>query len=247
MTTQWFTGTPGAAPDALRLFCFPHAGGATSFFRGWRKLLLPDIDVCPIRLPGRETRADEAPYTRMDTLVADVVEGLLEHTGRPYALFGHSLGTLMAYEVACGLAKAGAPDPAALVVAAFRAPHSARRPRRIAALPDDEFVEALAGFGGIPPKLLGRKETYKFFVPVLRSDFSVAESYPVRTSVTGLTCPVLAVGGDDDSLASRDEIAQWRDAAGGDFGFRMFAGGHFFVQDPPEELVTLVRDHLVPQ
>lgn len=245
MTVEWFEGTPGAAPDALRMFCFPHAGGTTSFFRAWRKLLLPEVDVRPLRLPGREARGGEPAYTRMDALVAGVSAALLPETRRPYALLGHSLGSLTAYEVALALAEAGAPDPVALVTTCFRAPTSPRRPRRIAGLPDDEFVEALARFGGIPAKLVGRREAYKFFLPMLRADFAVAESYPVHTVPRPLACPVLTVGGDQDPLVTRAELRQWRSATTGDFTCQEFAGGHFFLQDPPAELVDLVRERLV--
>lgn len=244
MTVEWFEGTPGAAPDALRLFCLPNAGGTTSFFRAWRTLLLPEIDVCPLRLPGREARAGEPAYTRMDALVAGVVAALLPETRRPYALLGHSLGSLTAYEVALALAEARAPGPVALVTSCFRAPTSPRRPRRIAGLPDDEFVEALAGFGGLPAKLVGRREAYKFFVPMLRADFSVAESYPVRTAPRPVTCPVLTVGGDEDPLVTGAELRQWRSATTGDFMCQEFSGGHFFLQDPPRELIDLVRARL---
>ncbi len=244
MAAEWFTPTSGAAPGAPRVFCLPHAGGTPAFFRAWRKLLAPEADVCPIALPGRAARAAEPPYTRMDTLVAGVVAALLPETDRPYALLGHSLGSLVAYEVALGLAEAGAPGPLALVTTCFRAPTSARRPRRIAGLPDEEFVAALASFGGIPPTLVGRTEAYKFFVPVLRADFSVAESYPKRTEITALTCPVLAVGAGEDPLTTRAEVAEWRVATTGDFACAEFTGGHFFVQDPPAELITLVRERL---
>ena len=237
----WFAATAGSPPDAVRLFCFAPAGSDASFFGPWRDRLRPEIDVCPVQLPGRGPRSSQTPYTRADELVRDLVTELRRWPDRPYAFFGHSLGAALAYEVACGLAAAEAIGPRALIVSGRRSPYTARRALRIFALPDDEFVAHLVRLGGLPPAVLGRTELYRFLLPALRADFAVDESYAPQRPAPGLSCPVLAVTGTDDPLAGPADLAAWQEVTSGDFAQQAFAGGHFYLRPAPEELFETIR------
>ncbi|WPO75872.1 thioesterase II family protein [Streptomyces sp. KN37] len=240
--------TPKAAPDAVRLFCFPHAGGSASFFAPWREPLLPDIDVCPVLLPGRESRSAEPPPTEARDVIEELAGELARREDlaeRPYAFFGHSLGAAIAYDVACALEAAGRPGPGALIVSGRRSPYAPRRVVRSHTLDDDAFVASLVRLGGVPAEFLGRGETYKFFLPLLRADFALDESYRPGFAPPGVRCPVLAVTGADDPLATPGDLAGWRETTRGEFSARSFPGGHFYLRAAADELRTAAPDGLL--
>jgi surfactin synthase thioesterase subunit len=244
MISDWFRGTPGAAPDAVRLFCLPHAGGSAALFAPWRRLLLPEVDVCPVLLPGRDSRRTQPPYTSARALVDDLTAELLTHLERqemPFAFFGHSLGAAIAYDVAGALERAGGRGPRALIVSGRRSPYAPRRELRSHTLGDDAFVASLVELGGVPQEFAGRRETYKFFVPLLRADFAVDESYEPAAAPPGVRCPVLAVTGADDPLATPGDLGRWREVTRGDFSWRVFPGGHLYLRQAPGELLALIR------
>ncbi|WP_055480132.1 alpha/beta fold hydrolase [Sphaerimonospora mesophila] len=243
---DWFRATPRAAPDAIRLFCFPPAGGAASLFTPWRDRLLPHIDVHTVQLPGREERGAEPPYTEARLLVRELTAQLTacQQGNRPYAFFGHSLGAAIAYDVACAMRSEGVPGPRALIVSGRRSPYAPRRVTRSHMLSDDEFVAWLVRLGGVPRVFLGRTETYKFFLPLLRADFAVDETYAPSTPPPGVRCPVLAVTGTDDPLTAPADLAAWAEVTQGPFDQREFSGGHFYLNGAPEELLEAIRTQL---
>ncbi len=244
MASDWFRGTPGAAPDAIRLFCFPHAGGTASFFMPWREGLLPDIDVCPLQLPGRDSRGAEPAYTEARALIDALTRELSACHDRPFAFFGHSLGAAIAHDVAGALESAGGPGPRALIVSGRRSPYTPRRVLRSHTLTDDEFVALLVRLGGVPREFLGRQELYKFFLPLLRADFAVDESYEPGCAPPGVRCPVLAVTGTDDPLAAPADLAGWREVTTGDFASQAFSGDHFYLRHAPGDLMAAIRARL---
>ncbi|MEV0174413.1 alpha/beta fold hydrolase [Streptomyces sp. NPDC050803] len=243
---EWFRATPGATRDAVRLFCFPPAGGSASLFAPWRERFLPHIDVCTVQLPGREERRAEPAHTEAGLLVEELTAALAvcQEDGRPYAFFGHSLGAALAYNVACGLEAKGVPGPRALIVSGRRSPYAPRRAVRSHSLDDDAFVAWLVDIGGVPSAFLGRPETYKFFLPLLRADFAVDESYAPSVPGPGVRCPVLAVTGKDDPIATPADLGAWAGVTQGAFEQREFEGGHFYLKQAPQELLAAIGGRL---
>jgi medium-chain acyl-[acyl-carrier-protein] hydrolase len=240
----WFH-VPVPRPDApLRLICFPHAGGGAAAFRGWPDLMGRYIEVAAARLPGRENRFAEPRLRRMPDAVRALTAALLPSLDRPYALFGHSLGALLAYETARALAAAGRPEPVHLVVAASRAPGHQQDGPPLHSLPDDAaFVARLREFGGLPDEVLAQTALISVLLPTVRDDFELAESYRPPPGPP-LHCPVTALAGSADRTAGSADLERWRTATTGPFRVRTAPGGHFFVSDAAATTAALVKDAL---
>ncbi|WP_406207918.1 alpha/beta fold hydrolase [Kitasatospora sp. NBC_01560] len=242
--SRWLAGEAGVRADAaaVRLFCFAHAGGGGVAFRPWRQALAPDVDVRPVVLPGRESRVRELPYRRVEQLLDPLCEALEPYLDRPYAFFGHSLGSILAYEAARRFSAAGR-APELLVVSGRRAPRLPSGRRQFSTLPDAAFLDALGELGGTPPEVLGEAQLLRMLLPTLRADFELNESY--RTLPGGrLRCPVAAYMGVDDPEVDAGELLAWQGETTGEFTLRVFAGGHFYLKDAGAGVLGALRQDL---
>ncbi len=239
----WIT-RPHSRPSArLRLFCFPYAGAGASVFRPWSEGLPAEIEVCPIQLPGREARFGEPPLTRLGTLVQTLVPLLRAELETPFALFGHSLGALICFELARELRKQNLPSPIQLLVSGCRAPQIPDLDLPIHRLEDAQFLDALRRWQGTPEEVLQNPELISLFLPALRADFALLETY-FYSSQPPLACPIAAFGGAEDSKVSQAQLAAWRDQTVGNFSLTMFPGDHFFVRTAQPELLAAIAQEI---
>ena len=240
---SWIAGGPGRRADApVRLLCFAHAGGGGGFFRPWAAAL-PGVDVCPVVLPGRESRLREHPYTRVSDLLPALVDGVVPHLDRPYALFGHSLGAVLAYELARRLSHGPAAPPVCLVVSGRRPPHAARQEPELRHLDDDAFVTEVARLGGIPDEVLRQPDLLRLFVPAMRADFTLNETY-LPLPGPPLEIQVAALTGDRDPRVTPEEIDGWREVTRGPFTRRVFEGDHFYLKGARADVMAALRAEL---
>lgn len=234
---------------ALRLFAFPHAGGAGSSFEEWPAELPEDVEVVSYSLPGRGRQREERPYANWQDLVADLVR-LVERydDGAPFVFFGHSFGALVAFEVCRTLIEKDRPKPAALFLSAHRAPHlTADGAPHL--LPDDQFVELVREWGLVPEEFLRDKELLSLILPPLRADLALDTSYRCTTGAhTGrrLSVPCVVYGGEDDRTVSHDELSAWREHFGAETDFRveLFPGEHFYTISSRPTLLRSLRAEL---
>ncbi len=215
-----------------RLFCLPYAGGGTADYLAWRDALPGTMDLCPVVLPGREARLGEPPLASM----AAVVEGLLEAVRPlldvPYAIYGHSMGAWIGYELVRALQQAGRPLPDHLFVGARQAPHLPSRLPALSALADDAaFVAAVQDrYRAIPEPILASPDVLRLFLPVLRADFRLLDEY-AHTSGPPLPVPLTALYGTDDPLVSADDVRAWEAHTSAAFTLRAIRAGHFFLRE----------------
>nr|ASV46891.1 surfactin synthase thioesterase subunit [uncultured bacterium] len=243
MQTRWIAGR--RKPEAevrFRLLCFSHAGGSSSLFARWRSAFGEDVEVCPVVLPGREARMSERSYHRMEELIGPLVEALMPSLNVPFALFGHSLGSIIAFEVARRASALGRP-PEGLMVSGRRAPHL--RARRVAAhlLDDKAFLRAVGRLNGTPAEVLQDEELMRAFIPSLRADFEVNDTY-VPLPGRPLRCNIIAFMGSSDPEVNESELLAWRETTSGQFRHHVLEGDHFYLQAQPEPLLALVRPYL---
>ena len=212
----------------FRLFCFPYAGGGASIFRTWPQRLPSDIEVCAIQLPGREDRFAEPPFDSLLSLIDVLADVLYPYMDFPFAFFGHSLGALISFELTRRLRRQKTPCPMQLFVSGHRAPQIPDPDPPIHQLPDAEFIEELGRFNGTPKAVLENPELMEVFMPLLRSDIGLDETY-VYDHEAPLDCPISAFGGLKDEEVSREELAGWHDQTRSRFNIQMFPGDHFFL------------------
>jgi medium-chain acyl-[acyl-carrier-protein] hydrolase len=231
---------PGAR---LRLFCFPFAGGGASIFNSWPRDLPSEVEVVAVQPPGREGRIGEAPFSDLHLLAAALHRELAPQMDRPFALFGHSNGGLMAFELARRLRAAGQPMPRLLVASGRPAPQLPVRDEPIHALPHDEFIAALRRYNGTPEEVLQSAELMELLAPLIRADFSLGETYQYRPEPP-LDVPITAFGGVGDLEVSTDEVEAWREQTTGEFRVEMFPGGHFFLNEDRERVLASLSSEL---
>jgi surfactin synthase thioesterase subunit len=230
---------PNAAARA-RVFCFAHAGGGASAYRPWATDIAPDVEVCGVQLPGRESRWREPRFRSVSEVVPAIVRGLEPWLDRPFAMFGHSLGALLAFETAHALQEAGRRAPAHLFASAHRAPHRANPHPPMRHLADQAFIDEMCRrYGGVPKAVLESPELLALMLPCLRDDFTMFETY-VHQGRAPLGCPITALGGDDDRFVTREELAGWSDHTAGAFAIQQMPGDHFYLQDRRADLARLV-------
>jgi medium-chain acyl-[acyl-carrier-protein] hydrolase len=246
--SSWvITHRPHPAPS-VRLFCFPYAGAGALAFRGWAESLPAEIGVSAIQLPGRETRFWEPPVTDLSVLVDVLVRTLYPYyLLSPFAFFGHSLGALIAFELARELRRLYNVAPVHLFASGRLAPQE-RDPRpTIYDLPDEEFIAMLRTLDGTPEEIFQAPELLAQLIPVLRADLALNETYAYTTGAP-LDTPITALGGDRDPKVSVRDLEAWVHQTSGAFAVRMFDGGHFFIHTARRPVLRVVAqelDHLL--
>lgn len=237
---SWFVTFGRPSAGALRLFCLPHAGGSAAAFRRWSDELPADVEVVGVQLPGRGARRGEPAHPDMRALATRLARELRGWDDRPFALFGHSMGALLAFEVARELRRWRRTDPEHLLVSALGAPHrDFQRRRDLHRASDEEIVDDLRRQGGIPSQLLERRDLLDAALPALRADLAACETYAYAED-TPLECPVTAFGGRDDEMVDRSDLLAWRDLTTGRFSLRMLPGGHFYHEARPVALLSVI-------
>jgi len=240
---SWILAARSVPPGRLRLFCFPFAGGGAAVFRSWQRQL-EHVEVCAVQRPGRGARILAEHSSRLPDLAAGACGALQSEMVPPFALFGHSFGALLAFEVARELRRSGAPGPDHLFVSGRRAPRLPEPGPAMHGLPDAEFVaEIRERFDGIPPAILQEPEILQLLLPALRADMAALETYTYRPEEP-LDCPITAFGGEDDPWATQDELEAWREETSASFVTRRFPGGHFYLQQAEPRLLPALAERM---
>jgi surfactin synthase thioesterase subunit len=237
----------GSTPQPrVRLICFPHAGGGATAFRLWREGIPEHVGLSAIQLPGRGGRLRETPIASVPTLTSSITSELLPYFDRPYAFFGHSMGAVLALEVARAAIRAGRQGPAHLFLSARRPPHLPRLEADLHRLPDDAFLRVLdTRYGGVPSEVLQERELLDLVLPALRADITALETF-TSPETEPLTCAITAYGGDEDRLVTLEQLHAWRGYTSGPFRARQFHGGHFYLQSSQALLLSDIAAALQP-
>lgn len=238
---------PRPAPQArVRLYCIPQAGSGASAFRTWPSGLGPGVEVRAVQLPGREERLGEPPLGAVPEVVGPLADALEAELAAPWALFGHSMGALLGFELLRELRRRGAPSAAHFFASGHRAPQLPDPLPPIHDLPEAAFLDEMdRRYGGVPAAVRASRELLDLLLPGLRADVAVCDTY-AHAPDEPLGCPISAFGGTEDRTVSRADLEAWSRQTSRAFEVEMFPGDHFFLQTRQPELLRTVSARLEP-
>jgi surfactin synthase thioesterase subunit len=237
----WIQRLATAPPPATRLFCLPHAGGAAGFFRPMAAALAGRVEVLGVQYPGRQNRFVEPVLTSIVELADRIAEALQPWLDAPFALFGHSMGAWLGYEVVRRLERAGH-SPVRLFASGIGAPALVPRGRGYE-LDGAELAAKLRELGGTEQEIVDSPDLLELIVPAFRGDMTAVYTYRADPGAV-LRCPVTALIGDDDVTATVDDMRAWAGYTSGPHEVVVFAGGHFYLTDQCDAVVRTVVERL---
>lgn len=234
---------------AARLFCFPYAGAGSLLYRSWSELLPSFLELCPIVLPGRERRFQEPFTLQLNSLVQTLADSFSPFFDKPFLFFGHSLGALIAFELSREFRRREYPLPSLLIVSGCTAPQMQKiyhqnNPKGFAhTLSDEQLVNRLKEMKGTPSEILDNPRMIKFFLPILKADLEIAETYEYKEE-QALSIPILALGGDQDPEVSIDFLQAWNSQTVSNFKCQIFPGNHFYLNDLKKTLLEKISEEI---
>ena len=219
--------------ENVRLIMFPYAGGGSSTFRKWEKFFC-DVRLYAVQYPGRENRMSEEPIKDFDILLDEVYKNLIciIDDDTPYYLFGHSLGTKLVYELTLRIMDGNMKKPSGIIVSGGRAP-CFKEENPIYHLDDIDFIKGINRYSGTPEEIIQNIEIMKIFLPMLRADFMIDETYQ-RKEIEKIDIPILGLMGTDDKALKIEELKKWEEYTTKDFKYRYIEGGHMFINTNTE-------------
>ncbi len=229
----------------MKLFCIPYAGGSASVYSSWKKAFLPNIELIPIELAGKGSRFNQPLYENIEQAVSDILSIMQSKLdSSPYALFGHSMGALLSFELLHALKEQNAPMPITTFLSGKNPPHITPTTNRHK-LDGREFWEEVRSMGGTPAELMTSTELMELFTPILKRDFKLVETYVPNLNRELITAPVTVLYGTKDQTVSVDRMAEWNRYTSEEISFHNFDGGHFFIQEHEQAVITRVNQSLL--
>jgi surfactin synthase thioesterase subunit len=240
---SWLPSSLLRTTAKTRVFCLPHAGAGASAYRAWPHELPSDLQLCAVQLPGRENRLGEPAIDNVPAMVRGLIDGLRPFFDRPFVLFGHSMGALLSYELACELRRSAAPLPHHLFLSAHRAPHLPGERPHVHNLDAVQFRAELRRLEGTPEAVLENEELMQIAEPILRGDFKLCETYE-HVPADPLDVPMSIFGGADDHKVPEAVLRPWQAHSRHPLRLRILQGGHLFVQHSRPALLSAMLDDL---
>ena len=230
----------------VTVFCLPYAGGSAAIYRDWPARVPSWLKLVALHLPGRGIRHAVRPIHRWPPLLDLLIEDVRPHLGRPFAIFGHSMGALIGIELAHAIRERFGVSPVWVGASACKAPSRREQQLHWLTCGESEFIDEIRSLGGMPDELLGNREFMELVLPTLRADFHLCGSYEHDASRRPLDCPLLAIGGTEDReiAAHPPHLAAWSAESAGPFELKQIHAGHFFINTHRDEVIGLMVDSL---
>jgi medium-chain acyl-[acyl-carrier-protein] hydrolase len=238
--SPWFVCLRAAPNAETRLFLFPYAGGGSAVFGKWPANLPGNVEAWIAHYPGRGSRHNESLIKELGQLAGKLSQAIRPFLDKPFALFGHSMGGLVAVELTRQLRKNNLPQPTTLFVSGCGAPHLPDPHPAIHTLPDAEFLKALQAFNGVPAEAMNSPELMELLLPIVRADFEAVESYAYDSNEPPFDCPIIAFGGLDDPRVSKERIEGWALHTNSNYKSQYLPGDHFFITTARDAVISSI-------
>ena len=233
----------------IKLFCLPYAGGSATIYSSWKRAVYAsDIELIPIELAGKGTRIREPLYDGLTEAVDDLYRMMEKDIiNGPYALFGHSLGGLLVYELARKINSLGVRKPQHLFFSGRGAPCVPRIKKNYHLMEEEDFRKSVIDLGGTPPDIFDHPELLEVFLPILKNDFMLAETDPEDNGQTAFECGITVFMGKEDKWINEEQASGWKRNTKGDCSIHYFDGGHFFIHDEIARISSIIANTLVKE
>lgn len=240
MSSKWFVNTIQNPSAPVQMFCFSFAGGGASVYSSWAKEMQADAEIFSVQLPGRENRFSETLLYSVHDVVSQLKASMHSVIDRPFVVFGHSLGALLAYEMTHALHRTYSIAPKRLIVSGKQSLSAVPRRKKIYDLPENLFIEELRKYKGTPEEVLCNQELRSLVLPILRADIHMFDTYCAE-SKPKLECPISAFGGNEDPFVFPEDLQGWAELTAKDFESHIFQGDHFFINGNRQEVLKKIR------
>lgn len=227
--------------NKITLFCLPYAGGSAMVYSKWKPYLHQSINLVPVELAGRGMRLGDEVYATLTEAVNDVYCQISAQLANgPFAFFGHSMGSLIVFELIYEIMHRGGFQPEHVFFSGRRAPHFQDKEKLTYLLPEEEFKQELLRLGGTPPIFFENKELCDLFIPLIRTDYKLLDTYEFRDKERKIDCGISVLSGKEDTI-SYSELIGWENYCTGKCEIIHFDGGHFFINDEVERITDLIN------
>jgi len=233
------------------LFCFSYAGGSATVYNKFNQYLDKNIEILPIEYAGRGKRINEEFYPNISCAIDDIYKEVSRHINEcEFAFFGHSMGTVIAYEVGKRIKEKCSREPIHIFVSGRYPPHINKKGTRLHLLPDERFKDEILKVGGTPKEVFENKEYAELFIPILRADYKLIELYSFNEDLTKFNSGITVFSGKDDKIVERNELFEWQKYSEYGIDVYEFDGGHFFINNHIKEIVetinTTLNSNIIP-
>jgi len=230
----------------IKLFSIPYSGGTAEVYWKWRKFLSNHIELCPVEIAGRGKRICEPLPDRFEDVVEDLASSILEQLkpNDTYAIYGHSMGSLLAFETYYKLMEKGCHAPMHMFFSGRKAPQSTHESEKIFChdLPDEHFLHVVMGYGGNTKEIIQNEELLQIFLPILRADFKITELYEHQEKNEKIACDITVINGTNDRSIMNFDMNDWKFYAGKQCNIKKVMGGHFFItEDSMQYVVDIIN------
>lgn len=228
----------------MKLFCLPYAGGSKVIYYKWKDII-NNIQVEPIELKGRGTKYGEGYYTDFEDAVNDVYLNIKDEIiNNEYAIFGHSMGSLLAFELYYKIVENGGKIPKHIFFSGYGAPYCTRIKKTIHNLSDHEFMNEVIKLGGTPIEVAENDELCELVTPILKNDFRILELYEYKNRSNPIECDITVLNGSKDTLTF-EQLNGWKRHSAKNTKIITFEGNHFFINNNMKEIIRLIENTLL--